>query len=453
MDDVFHLIKLGDGLAVRLWLDSIENDFNQCDDHGFSLLHWAAWEGRINICEMLLSRGAKVNCVNKGEDTPLHCAAQNNHVDVVFCLIKFKASISASNLHGNQPLHYACHFNYTDLSVELIKLGAPLNQSNRYDQTPIDLCRSPLRDLILNLAKNNHIDLIRLPFKQERDSLRFSQSKSKDLTISCQTNSINIDELPVEKMIDSNHGGTTWKGFWQASEVVIKVLKVKETSQRTANSFNQDCKRLRIFNSANILPVLGACVSLPDLIIVSQFMFYGSLFSVLHEQSELIIDLNQATSFAIHIAKGMEYLHNMEPMIPNFHLNSKHIMIDEDLVAKINMADCKFSFSDNHKVYDPAWIAPEALKKRPDEINKKSADMWSMAVILWELCTRDIPFVNYTPMQCGIMITMESLRLQLPVGMSMQMQKLIRICMNEEPTKRPKFEMILPILEKLRRLG
>ena len=51
-------------------------------------------------------------------------------------------------------------------------------------------------------------------------------------------------------------------------------------------------------------------------------------------------------------------------------------MIDEDLVAKINMADCKFSFSDNHKVYDPAWIAPEALKKRPDEINKKSADMW-----------------------------------------------------------------------------
>lgn len=81
------------------------------------------------------------------------------------------------------------------------------------------------------------------------------------------------------------------------------MLKVKETSQRIANSFSQECKRLRIFNSANILPVLGACVSLPDLIIVSQFMFHGSLFNVLHE-SELMIDLNQATSFAIHIAKG-----------------------------------------------------------------------------------------------------------------------------------------------------
>lgn len=35
------------------------------DDHGFSLLHWACWEGRLSICEMLLNRGAKVNSVNK----------------------------------------------------------------------------------------------------------------------------------------------------------------------------------------------------------------------------------------------------------------------------------------------------------------------------------------------------------------------------------------------------
>ena len=100
----------------------------------------------------------------------------------------------------------------------------------------------------------------------------------------------------------------------------------------------------------------------------------------------------------------MEYLHALDPMISNFHLNSKHIMIDQDLIAKINMADCKFSFGDNFKLYDPAWMAPELLCKKPDEINKKSADMWSMAVILWELYTRDIPFAEYSPMQCGILV-------------------------------------------------
>ena len=115
----------------------------------------------------------------------------------------------------------------------------------------------------------------------------------------------------------------------------------------------------------------------------------------------------------------------------------------------------------------------KVLMKRPDEVNKKSADMWSFAVILWELYTRDIPFCDYTPMQCGLKVAYfilinkfflfayefaeffkilrENLRLELPVGMTTQMQKLIRICMNEEPTKRPKFDMILPILEKLKK--
>jgi len=42
------------------------------------------------------------------------------------------------------------------------------------------------------------------------------------------------------------------------------------------------------------------------------------------------------------------------------------------------------------------------------------------------------------------------MRLELPVNMSVHIQKLIKICMNEEPNKRPKFEMIIPILEKFK---
>ena len=68
-------------------------------------------------------------------------------------------------------------------------------------------------------------------------------------------------------------------------EVVIKVLKVKEATPRVASAFNQEYKRLRIFNAANILPVIGACVSLPDFIIVSQYMPHGSLYYFLHEQT------------------------------------------------------------------------------------------------------------------------------------------------------------------------
>ena len=34
-------------------------------------------------------------------------------------------------------------------------------------------------------------------------------------------------------------------------------------------------------------------------------------------------------------------------------------MSDDELVARVNMADAKFSFQEKGKMYHPAWIAPE----------------------------------------------------------------------------------------------
>jgi hypothetical protein len=47
-------------------------------------------------------------------------------------------------------------------------------------------------------------------------------------------------------------------------------------------------------------------------------------------------------------------------------------------------------------------------------------------------------------------IALEGLRVSIPPGSSPHMAKLIRICMNEDPGKRPNFEMITPILEKMK---
>lgn len=138
------------------------------------------------------------------------------------------------------------------------------------------------------------------------------------------------------------------------------------------------------------------------------------------------------------------------------------------------MADAKFSFQDKGRCYSPQWIAPEALQKKGKEINVKSADMWSFAVLLWELATRQVPFAELSPMEAGlrvrcltstishlcsllplefhsrIQIALEGLRVSIPPGSSPHMAKLIRICMNEDPGKRPNFEMITPILEKMK---
>jgi len=41
----------------------------------------------------------------------------------------------------------------------------------------------------------------------------------------------------------------------------------------------------------------------------------------------IVVDQNQALRFALDVARGMEFLHSMEPLIPNLTLNSKHVMV------------------------------------------------------------------------------------------------------------------------------
>lgn len=77
--------------------------------------------------------------------------------------------------------------------------------------------------------------------------------------------------------------------------------------------------------------------------------------------------------------------------------------------------------------------------------------MWSFAICVWELATREIPFSDLSPMECGMKIALEGLRVKIPPGTSSHLTKMITICMNEDPGKRPKFDMIVPILDKMKR--
>lgn len=102
--------------------------------------------------------------------------------------------------------------------------------------------------------------------------------------------------------------------------------------------------------------------------------------------------------------------------------------------------------------------------------------MWSFGILLWELNTREVPFADLSPMECGmkvskryrsrfsvsstfskigvlmmyrVQIALEGLRVQIPPGIARNMGRLMNICLNEDPGRRPNFDQIIPILEKM----
>jgi len=45
-----------------------------------------------------------------------------------------------------------------------------------------------------------------------------------------------------------------------------------------------------------------------------------------------------------------------------------------------------------------------ALQRPFSDINQRAADMWSFAVLLWELATREVPFAELSPMEVGMKV-------------------------------------------------
>lgn len=447
MEDIFHWCREGNAFQVRVWLDDTEHDMNQGDDHGFSPLHWSSKEGRANIVEMLIMRGSRINATNMGDDTALHLASAHGHRDIVHMLLRNKADINAVNEHGNTPLHYACFWGYQAIAEDLINNGAIISMCNKYGETPLDKCKSQMAQKLHELAVQLGQDIKKIPYKDQ--SWLGTKTRSRDATLS-RHSGINIKELSFQIKIGNTPSGESWRGVWQGNEIVAKILKVRDTTPRVSRDFNDEYPRLRIFSHPNVLPVVGCCNSPPNLIVINQYMPYGSLYTVLHEGTGIVVDTAQALKFSIDMARGMAFLHSLEPLVPRLYLSSRHVMIDDDLTARINMADAKFSFQEKGKMYNPAWMSPEALQKKQEDINVKAADMWSYSILLWELATREVPFSDLSPMETGMKIATESLRITIPPGISHHMARLIRICMNEDPGKRPTFDMILPILEKMK---
>jgi integrin-linked kinase len=45
-----------------------------------------------------------------------------------------------------------------------------------------------------------------------------------------------------------------------------------------------------------------------------------------------------------------------------------------------------------------------ALSKSVKERNWEACDMWSFSILLWELATREVPFADLSPMECGMKV-------------------------------------------------
>ena len=74
-------------------------------EDGETCLILAAYSGHLDICRLLIDKGAQTEARDWNGRTPLHWAAEGGHIDIVRLLCNRGADIEAQSYYGWRPLH------------------------------------------------------------------------------------------------------------------------------------------------------------------------------------------------------------------------------------------------------------------------------------------------------------------------------------------------------------
>ncbi|KAK2710298.1 hypothetical protein QYM36_013820 [Artemia franciscana] len=150
-------------LSKGAYIDSL-------DLKGYTPLHWAAKTGQISVANYLLKKGANLHLKSKNSEdcgkTPLHFAAAEGKLEMCHLLVSKGAYINSLDDKRLTPLHWAVkEENIVETrkkgedKLEIVKLllsrGADTNISDRYDLLPLHYA-----------AKRNNLDIFQLLYSK-----------------------------------------------------------------------------------------------------------------------------------------------------------------------------------------------------------------------------------------------------------------------------------------------
>ncbi|XP_070550787.1 atrial natriuretic peptide receptor 1-like [Ptychodera flava] len=228
-----------------------------------------------------------------------------------------------------------------------------------------------------------------------------------------------------------------------------------------------ELKQVRDVSHANLNPFVGACIDPPNICIVSHYCSKGSLQDVL-ENDNIKLDWMFKMSFAMDIARGMEYLHT-SPIECHGNLKSSNCLVDSRWSCKIGdfglrafKAGEEKPRQGEHAQYRRLlWTAPELLDVSSNDAYRKKAvytqkgDIYSYGIMLQEIITRGGPFFMFDMEPRAIIqkVAANSVSPFRPIISSdatdNRFLTLMTDCWESSPHDRPTFSNITQRLKKL----
>ncbi|NWI11922.1 RIPK2 kinase, partial [Crypturellus soui] len=218
-----------------------------------------------------------------------------------------------------------------------------------------------------------------------------------------------------------------------------------------------------------ILPILGICNEPEFLGIVTEYMTNGSLNQLLHGK-DVYPDIPWCLRFRIlyEIALGVNYLHNMNPPLLHHDLKTQNILLDDEFHVKIadfglskwRVVSMSQSRSETSLPEGGTIIYMPPEDYTPSQKTRASVkhDIYSYAIIMWEVMARKQPFEEViNPLQImysvsqGQRLDLSEESLSMDIPHRALVTRLIASGWAQNPDERPSFLKCLIDLEPVLR--
>ena len=245
-----------------------------------------------------------------------------------------------------------------------------------------------------------------------------------------------------------------WLATWLGSAVAVKTIPAKMAGDAEfRDKFVQEIDIMTTLHHPNIVMFLGATVTLPHYCLVLEYCIHGNLLEFLQSEKKhgIKIGMHLILKLALDLARGINYLHQKKNIIQR-DIKSRNVLIDENLNAKV--ADFGLSRIKNEDAGmtacgTPAWTAPEIVKMEP---YTEKVDVYSFGVVLWELLMRNEPYNGEGGVQIAYAAAEQGLRPTIPTYAPDSYAQLMQECWDDDPNKRPNFNLILERLFRMMKI-
>lgn len=273
---------------------------------------------------------------------------------------------------------------------------------------------------------------------------------------------IEVDPSEVEKqnVIGSGCTAEVYLGMFRGREVAIKQIefnkvKITKAAQR---AFDREVAIMAKVECDNLVRLLGICSLQQPLFLITELCSGGCLFELLHNQADDVeLVWGQQLKMCRDVAQAMDYLHKFDPQIIHRDLKSLNLLLVEPITGPDCVPFVKVSDFGLARMKDSAatdwgkmtiaagtchWMAPEVHSSNRYDCK---VDVYSYAMILFEIICREIPFEEEEPAavgrlaQAGMRPDMEA----VPPDCPARLCDLMTVCWAQDPNQRPAFDSIL----------